>query len=157
MTERELLLLAIEKSAESVQAGAFPVGAVIARGGEVIATAISDGKRLQDPTSHAETAAIRLACQKLGKRELKDVVLYSSLEPCLMCFSASSWASVPRVVYACPREKVSPIHYEGGHDLRQIDDALRHPIELVQLAELESQALAVITSWEAAQLAKQDN
>jgi tRNA(Arg) A34 adenosine deaminase TadA len=66
------LTLAIEKSRESVSAGGFPVGVVLVRGGEIIATGLSDGKQLNDPTSHAEIAAIREACQKLKTRNLKD-------------------------------------------------------------------------------------
>lgn len=146
--DKKFLQMAIEKSEESVRVGAFPVGAVLVRDGEVISTGISNGKQLKDPTSHAEIAAIREACQKLQIRDLKDVVLYSSLEPCLMCYAASFWASIPRIVYACSRERVSKQHYEGNHSLIDINKTIRHPIELVYIPEMEDPALKVIEDWE---------
>lgn len=146
--DKEVLKKAIEKSRESVDIGGFPVGVVIVRGGEILSAGISNGKKLNDPTSHAETDAIRAACQKLQTRDLKDVVLYSSLEPCLMCFAASAWASIPKIVYACSRGRVSKQHYEGNHNLVPINESARHPIILVHLQELEEEALRVIEEWE---------
>lgn len=100
MDDIKFLQQAIEKSKESVALGGFPVGVVIVRNGEILTSGMSNGKQLNDPTNHAEIAAMREACKKLQTRDLKDVVLYSSLEPCLMCFAASTWASIPRMVYA---------------------------------------------------------
>jgi len=148
MTDKDFLQLAIEKSKESVLVGAFPVGAVVVQDGKVISSAISNGKQLKDPTSHAEIAAIREACQKLQNRDLKNAVLYSSLEPCLMCYAASFWASIKKVVYACSRERVSKQHYEGGHDLKFINNNSRHQLELIQIKELEEQAWQIIRDWE---------
>ncbi len=148
MDDAKFLQVAIEKSKESVALGGFPVGVIIVKNGEILASGISNGKQLNDPTSHAETAAIREACQKLQTRDLRKVVLYSSLEPCMMCFSASIWASVPKIVYACSRERVSQQHYEGKHDLNSINRLTRHPIELIHFLELENQALQVIEGWE---------
>ncbi|OGG40636.1 hypothetical protein A2116_00935 [Candidatus Jorgensenbacteria bacterium GWA1_49_17] len=148
MDDKTALRKAIEKSKESVAVGGFPVGAVIVKDGEILSSGISNGKQLNDPTSHAETDAIRAACQKLQTRDLKDVVLYSSLEPCLMCFAASSWASIPKIVYACGRGRVSKQHYEGSHNLTSINETVRHPIELIHLQELEEEALRVIEEWE---------
>lgn len=142
---------AVEKSKDSVSAGGFPVGTVIVRNGEIITSGTSNGKQLNDPTNHAEIAAIREACQKLQTRDLMDCVLYSSLEPCLMCFSASIWASIPKIVYACSRKLVSGQHYEGNHDLNLIDKLSRKPIELIHFSELENQALRVIEDWEKTQ------
>ena len=149
MSDKEFLQLAIKKSQESVEAGAFPVGAIVVQNGEIVSSSISNGKQLKDPTSHAEIAAIREACQKLKNRDLKNVVLYSSLEPCLMCYAASFWASIPRVVYACSRTRASKMHYEGGHNLGQINEVSRHPIELMHMKEMEEKALKIISDWEA--------
>jgi guanine deaminase len=148
MTDKDFLQLAIDKSKESVLAGAFPVGAVVVQDGEVISFAISNGKQLKDPTSHAEIAAIREACQKLQNRDLKNVVLYSSLEPCLMCYAASFWASISKVVYACSRERVAKQHYEGEHDLKFINVNSRRQIELIQIKEMEEQAWQIVRDWE---------
>lgn len=146
--DEKFLQKAIEKSKESVALGGFPVGVVVVMDGETISSGISNGKKLNDPTSHAEIDAIRAACQKMQTRDLKSVVLYSSLEPCLMCFAASTWTSIPKIVYACSRNKVSKQHYEGNHNLAPINEAARRPIELVHLQELENEALQVIENWE---------
>ncbi|MEK9151637.1 MAG: nucleoside deaminase [Patescibacteria group bacterium] len=148
MDDIKFLQMAIEKSRESIALGGYPVGSVIVRNGKILTSGVSNGKKRNDPTSHAEIDAIRAACQTLGTRDLSDVVLYSSLEPCLMCFSASTWSSVPKVVYACQRDRVSKQHYEGAHALSQINETARHPIELVHLSELEEQALQIIENWE---------
>lgn len=147
-TDTDFLKQAIEKSKESVAAGGFPVGVVIVKNGEVIVSAISNGKQLKDPTSHGEVAAIREACQKLGTRDIPEVTLYSSLEPCLMCLTACSWASIPKIVYACSRDKVSRQHFEGAHNIQQINARLRKPINLIYGVELENEALEVIEDWE---------
>ncbi len=139
---------AIEKSRESIDHGGFPVGAVIVRNGKILTSGISNGKQLNDPTSHAEMAAIREACKKLQTRDLKNVVLYSSLEPCLMCFTASAWSSIPRIVYACSRKRVSKQHYEGEQDIAVINKSMNYSIELVHYSELEDQALKIIENWE---------
>jgi len=148
MEDTDYLKKAIESSEDSVSIGGFPVGAVVVKDDEIIATGVSNGKQLKDPTSHAEIAAIRNACQKLDRRDLPDVVLYSSLEPCLMCLCASSWSSIKKVVYACGRDKVSKQHYEGGHDLQEINQNFRNPIEVIHMKELENEALGIIQEWE---------
>lgn len=139
---------AIDISRVSVDAGGFPVGAIIVQNRGLVAQGVSNGKALHDPTSHAEIAAIRTACAKLEKRALRDCVLYSSMEPCLMCFAASSWASIPKIVYAISRNALDPIHFEGSHDLSVINASLRKPIALVHLTELEPAGLDVIRAWE---------
>ena len=148
MSDKEFLQLAIEKSIESVKAGAYPVGAVIVQDGKVISAEISNGKQLMDPTSHAEIAAIRDACQKLKRRDIGDVVLYTSLEPCVMCYSAIFWAYIPKVVYACSRGRVAIKNYEGKHDIHVLNESARRQVNLVQMVELEEKALNVINNWE---------
>jgi tRNA(Arg) A34 adenosine deaminase TadA len=65
-----------------------------------------------------------------------------------MCWAASIWASVPKIVYACGRDRVSKQHYEGNYNIEPINESARHPIELVHLQELEEEALRVIEEWE---------
>ncbi len=144
----KFLQKAIEESKKSIAVGGFPVGAVVVEDERVISFGISNGKQLNDPTSHAEIVAIRMACQKKQSRCLKNVVLYSSLEPCLMCFNASVWASIPKIIYACSRNRVSKQHYEGNHNLVSINEAMRYLIKLIHFRELENEALQVIESWE---------
>lgn len=142
------LTRAIALSAQSVVRGAYPVGALVVRDGVVLGEGISDGKRRCDPTSHAEVEAIRAAASTLGARNLTRAVLYSSMEPCLMCFAASFWAYIARIVYAIPKAQQKAIHFEGPHDLVSINAANRRQIELVHIPELEKPALDIVTQWE---------
>ncbi|MEO1257215.1 MAG: nucleoside deaminase [Bacteroidota bacterium] len=77
-----------------------PFGALIVRNGEIVGSASNSVHRDLDPTAHAEVMAIRDACQNLQVRHLVDCTLYSSCEPCPMCFSAMYFAKIKRVVYA---------------------------------------------------------
>jgi guanine deaminase len=146
--DTDLLRAAIIQSEESVRAGGYPVGALLAKDDRVEAVGLSNGKQDADPTAHAETTAIRLLSAKLGQRSLKGYALYSSMEPCLMCFSAAFWAQIDRVVYGVSKERLSWQHSEGNYDLVEINKSLRRPLELVHLAELESEALATVDVWE---------
>lgn len=148
MSDADFIKRAIELSREAVAQGAYPVRAVVVQNGKIVGEGISDGKRLFDPTSHAEVAAIRVACQTLKKRDIDDVVLYSSLEPCVMCFSASFWAHIPRVVYVRRRKRVDPRCYEGDHDIHALNKKSHRSIELFHIKELEAEALEVINDWE---------
>lgn len=144
----DYLRLAIAQSINSVEQGGFPVGAIIVIDGKELVTGVSNGKALNDPTSHAEIAAIRKACKKLQTRELKNAILYSSLEPCLMCYAACLWASIPKIVYACGRDKVSPQHFEGKHHLTEINKVANHQVVLVHEDKLEIATLKIIEDWE---------
>lgn len=91
---------AIKQSQNSVDAGGYPCGAVVVKDDAIIATGLSNGKNLFDATMHAEIDAIRNACKKLQSRSLDGCTLHTSMEPCVMCFSASFWAYIPRIVYS---------------------------------------------------------
>ena len=92
---REALALALE----ALEAGEVPVGAVIARGGQVIARARNEREALRDPTAHAEILALRRAAQALGSWRLTGCTLYVTLEPCPMCAGAIRAARLDAVFY----------------------------------------------------------
>ena len=77
----------------------FPYGAVIFYKGKIIAKAGTAGRKSIDPTAHAEITAIRKACRKLRQNHLKGATMYSTCEPCPMCFTACWWAGISRLVY----------------------------------------------------------
>ncbi len=88
--------------AEAERAGGHddvPIGAVVAREGEVLAAAGNERELRRDPTAHAEILALRAASQALGGWRLPGCTLYVTLEPCAMCAGAIVLARVPRVVY----------------------------------------------------------
>ena len=85
--------------------GEVPVGAVLVRGGEVIATGRNAPIAGHDPTAHAEIAVLRAAAQRLGNYRLDGCTLYVTLEPCAMCSGAMLHARLPRVVYGAADPK----------------------------------------------------
>ena len=98
-TDRAMMALALEEARKALEEGEIPVGAVVARGGAVIARAHNTRERTLDPTGHAEMNALRLAAQKMGGWRLTGCTLYVTLEPCPMCAGAILNARIPRVYY----------------------------------------------------------
>jgi tRNA(adenine34) deaminase len=104
LTER-MMALAIERAREAEGHGDVPIGAVIARGEEILASAGNERELRRDPTAHAEILAIRAAAEELGGWRLPDTTLYVTLEPCAMCAGAIVLARVPTVVFGAPDPK----------------------------------------------------
>ncbi len=91
--------------------GEVPIGAAIARNGEVIARAGNRTREDADPTAHAEMLAIRAAAKSLGDFRLTDCDLYVTLEPCAMCAGAISHARLRRLYFAAPDPKGGAIEH----------------------------------------------
>ena len=104
---RDLRLMrhALKEAALAARQGEVPVGAVVARDGEVLAVAHNERETLKDPTAHAELLALRRAARKLGSWRLSDCTLYVTLEPCPMCAGALHAARISRLVYAAQDPK----------------------------------------------------
>ena len=86
----------------------YPFGAVIVRGGEVIARGANLGKRrLDDPTAHGEMQAIRHGLAQHGSAALRGAALYTSGEPCAMCMGAISWCHFGRLIYAASLDQLA--------------------------------------------------
>lgn len=100
MMEKKFMTRALELAAKNVDQKGGPFGAVIVKNGEVIAEGVNQVPVLNDPTAHAEVQAIRMACQKLNTFNLKGCEMYSSCEPCPMCFSSIYWAHIDKVYFA---------------------------------------------------------
>jgi tRNA(adenine34) deaminase len=94
-----MMLLAIERARAAEGHGDVPIGAVLARGEEVLAAAGNERELRADPTAHAEILAIRAAAEALGGWRLPETTLYVTLEPCAMCAGAIVLARVPTVVF----------------------------------------------------------
>ena len=92
---------ALAKAREAAALGEVPVGAVVVRNGEIIASAGNRRECDRRATAHAELLAIEQACASVGSWRLNDCTLYVTLEPCPMCAGAIVNARVGRVVYGC--------------------------------------------------------
>ncbi|MGN6471612.1 MAG: nucleoside deaminase [Rhizobiaceae bacterium] len=97
--------IALEEAHAAGARGEVPVGAVVVRGGEVIARAGNRTREFADPTAHAEMLAIRAACAALNSERLDDADLFVTLEPCAMCAGAISFARVRRLYFGALDEK----------------------------------------------------
>jgi tRNA(Arg) A34 adenosine deaminase TadA len=109
-----MLLRAVALALENVALGGGPFGAVITRGGEVIAEGVNRVVAEQDPTAHAEVVAIRRAGQKIGDHSLAGCEMYASCEPCPMCLGALLWARIDRVWYAAGRADAAAAGFDDA-------------------------------------------
>lgn len=112
--EAKFMRLAIEKALKGVRAGQTPFGACIVKDGRLIACEHNVVWKTTDITAHAEITAIRAACLKLGAIDLSGCTLYSTCEPCPMCFSAIHWARIEKVYYGATIADAKRI---GFHEL----------------------------------------
>lgn len=95
MNDEKFMKLAIVEAKNAP----FPFGCVLVKDNQVIATGKSGETNNFDPTAHAEINAIRSACEKMNSKDLSGITLYSTCEPCPMCFSASWWANISKIVF----------------------------------------------------------
>ena len=101
--------LALRQAQTAADAGEVPVGAVVVRAGQVIASAHNTPLTSHDPTAHAEVNAMRAAAQALGNYRLDDCTLYVTLEPCAMCSGAALHARFKRVVFGANEPKTGAV------------------------------------------------
>ena len=148
MTKEELMRRAIELSENSVRNGGGPFGAVIAKDGEIIAEGSNKVTINNDPTAHAEVCTIRNACQKLGTFDLSGCVIYTSCEPCPMCFGAIYWAHLDKIYYANDRKDAGKIGFDDDFIYKEIaiePQYRKKPSEIL----LRNEALEVFKQWTA--------
>jgi len=126
MTDEEFMKIAIEEAKK----GDFPFGALVVKNGQIIARAHNEASK-NDPTAHAEVMAIRKACNKLNVNDLTDCVLYSSCEPCPMCFGAAWWARISRIVYGAEAEDVKEDKWKIDVKCNYLNNKSGNRIEII--------------------------
>jgi tRNA(adenine34) deaminase len=104
-TDEQMMRRALELAERASAHGDVPIGAVVARGDEVLGQAGNERELRRDPTAHAEVLALREAADRLGGWRLLETTLYVTLEPCPMCAGAITLARVPRLVYGAADPK----------------------------------------------------
>ena len=90
----------IELSKKAAKHGDFPVGALIVKDNKIIAKAYNTKEKNNNAINHAETLAISKACKKLKTWHLDDCILYTSMEPCIMCLGAIIQSRIKKIVYS---------------------------------------------------------
>ena len=118
-SDEDWMRAALAEAERAAAAGEVPVGAVLVRGGELVAASSNRTVRDQDPTAHAECLALRAASATLGSWRLSGTTLYVTLEPCAMCAGALVLARVDKVVFGAWDPKAGMAGSVG--------DLLRHP------------------------------
>ena len=97
--DKRFMLNAIEKAKEGIKNGQTPFGACIVKENYIVACCHNQVWSGCDITAHAEVVAIREACKKLKSISLEGTVIYSTCEPCPMCFSACHWAKIDKIIF----------------------------------------------------------
>ncbi len=143
LTDVDFMRLALEQARRAPAHGDVPVGAVIRRGGEVIAASCNERELKHDPTAHAEMIAIRQAAARLGGWRLSGCTLYVTIEPCPMCAGAIYQARVKRLVFGAPDEKAG-----AAGTLMNIvrDPRLNHQVEVTG-GMLASESVELLRSF----------
>ena len=145
----QLMKLAIEEARKGFNRNhGGPFGAVIVKDGVPIANAHNEVLKTNDPTAHAEILAIRKASALLESYDLSDCEIYSTSEPCPMCFSAIHWSRLKKLYFGTTRDDVALI----GFDDSLIYDILSGKAQVVQMksenVERDS-CLGLLAEWEA--------
>ncbi len=116
-----------------------PFGALIVRYNEVICEVHNLVKGKDDLTQHAELHAIQVACGLIGRYNLKDCILYTSCEPCMMCLGACHWAKFKEIFYGASAEDAKDYGFEYSKSYFNIDAELRHAeFKMTQLLKEEA-------------------
>ncbi len=137
--DEKYMRLAIEKTREGIRRGQTPFSACIVSGdGQVLACAHNVVWATTDITAHGEVNTIREACRFTGTIDLSGSTIYSTTEPCPMCFSAIHWARIKRVVYGASINDAQKAGFneltisnelmkkEGGSPVETVGGVLRH-------------------------------
>ena len=147
MTNKELMRRAIELSKQSVRNGGGPFGAVIARNGEIVAEGSNCVTIDCDPTAHAEVSTIRKACKSLGTFDLSGCEIFTSCEPCPMCFGAIYWAHLDKIYMGNDRKDAAKIGFDDDFIYQEIALSAaerKKPSEIL----LRDEALEAFRMWD---------
>lgn len=108
MDDIQAMTIAYEQALIAKDHDEVPIGSIVVKDNEVIGIGYNQKETLNDVTAHAEMLAIKQACQKLGTWHLDGCILYSTLEPCMMCSGAIIQSRISRVVFGA-----SGIRWDG--------------------------------------------
>jgi tRNA(Arg) A34 adenosine deaminase TadA len=147
-TEQERMMReAIRLSIENVQTGrGGPFAAIIVKNGAIIARGTNLVTSTNDPTAHAEIAAIREACNYLHSFQLDGCDIYSSCEPCPMCLGAIYWARPERVYFGNTKQDAAEINFDDSFIYEELSKQVANrDIPMTQI--LREEALAAFKAW----------
>ncbi len=127
MDKEDYMKLALKEAKKAYDELEIPVGAIIVKGGKVIARAYNEKEKKQDSTKHAEILAIQKAAKKLKSWRLYDCDMYVTLEPCSMCAGALIQSRIHKVYIGTMDEKTGAC----GSVLNLLEDyKFNHKVEV---------------------------
>ncbi len=149
--DQQYMRLAIEKTREGIMAGQTPFGAcIVTSGGRVASCAHNVVWQTTDITAHGEVNAIRAACLALGTIDLSGCTIFSTTEPCPMCFSAIHWARIRRIVFGASIEDAKAA---GFNELTISNDRMKReggsPL-VIEAGCLREECRGLFREWQAA-------
>lgn len=145
MTDKHFMQMAINKAREGIELGQSPFAACIVQNNEVIACDHNIVLLSTDITAHGEIHAIRNACKKINGIHLTGATIYSTCEPCPMCFTAIHWARIKKIVYGLSIEDAEAYGFNelivsnelmkthGGSDIELVPNFMKD--ECIELFE----------------------
>ncbi|MBK7869273.1 MAG: nucleoside deaminase [Saprospiraceae bacterium] len=113
-SDEHFMKQALKEAEKAYELGEVPVGAIVVCNNQIIARGHNQTEQLNDVTAHAEIIALTAAANYLGSKYLDDCTLYVTLEPCVMCAGALSWAQLDRLVYGAEDEKRGFMRFGKG-------------------------------------------
>lgn len=125
-----------------------PFGAVILRGGRVVAKGHNTVMRDHDPIGHAEMNAISRAARRLGSPHLRGCLLVTTSEPCPMCLAAAYWAGIRCVYFILPKHVAAAYGFSDEFIYKELKRPARaRCIREAPLADLAEEAAALFREW----------
>ena len=114
MKKEFLMREALVQAKKALKKGEVPIGAVVVLGDEIIGRGYNQPITTKDPTAHAEIIALKEASNRLDNYRLNEAIIYTTLEPCLMCAGALVHARIMKVVFAAQDTKSGVVVNNGG-------------------------------------------
>lgn len=138
---QKFMRLAIQLSEQNVTNNiGTPFGAVIVKNGKVIGKSANTVHTTNDPTAHAEIAAIRLACQEINNFDLSGAVIYTSCEPCPMCLGAIYWSKMDAIYMGNSKKDAAEYNFDDEFIYQELEKPLKdRKLPIIQLLRDEAQ------------------
>ena len=138
---------AIELSIESINSGGGPFGSVIVKDNKIISEGMNRVTVNNDPTAHGEIVAIRAATKVLNDFNLKGCELYTSTEPCPMCYSAIFWSRIDKIYYANTKKDAQQVDFDDSLIYSELQQSInKRKIPMIQL--MRKEALVAFELWD---------
>ncbi len=138
---------AIKLANDNIKNGGGPFAAIIVKDGKIVGRGANQVTNHIDPTAHAEILAIRDASKNLNTIDLADCTLYTTCEPCPMCFGAIYWSHISKVFYGNSKEDAANIGFDDDFIYKELELSKdKRKLKMVSL--LRDEAIETFKEWD---------